>query len=54
MASWYCSRDLLPGMVEEIITASMSLDQVVTCVMNDCGLPAQSVAGKAGLDDVSR
>ncbi|MGH3400914.1 MAG: kinase [Streptosporangiaceae bacterium] len=54
MASWYRPCDLLPGMAEEIITASMSLDQIVTRVMNDCGLPAQSIAGKAGLDNVSR
>lgn len=42
MASWYRPHDLLPGMAEEVITASMSLDQIVTRVMNDCGLPSQS------------
>jgi hypothetical protein len=42
MASWYRPRDLLPGMAEEIITASMSLDQIVTRVMSDCRLPSRS------------
>lgn len=44
MASWYRPCDLLPGMTEEIITAAMSVDQIVTRVMSDCGLPAQSYA----------
>lgn len=44
MASWYRSCDLLPGMAEEIITAGMSVDQIVTRVMNDCGLLPQSFA----------
>ena len=44
MASWYHPYDLLPGMAEEIITESTSVDQIVTRVMNECGLLSQSFA----------
>jgi NTP pyrophosphatase (non-canonical NTP hydrolase)/predicted kinase len=49
MSGWYRDKDLLPGGVEQVITADWALDTAVDHIMRDTGLAAPASAPRAGI-----
>jgi len=48
MARWWREKDLLPGGIEDIITAESTLDETVTRIMRDTGLDGSGTPAPAG------